>query len=168
MRGDKVWTVEEDEVVRSKYPDYAAIRKALPHRTYFACRARARTLRIVKERPPYTGKELSIVRRLYPKADREDILSSLPGRTWSQINDLANRNGIRRAPKPFKITGIKVLDQIRTRCRELNYSMPDLDKMARTKTYFAKAKWLIRNKINHRAIGRAVDALHGDIEADWK
>ncbi|WP_028747966.1 hypothetical protein [Rhizobium mesoamericanum] len=167
MRGDKIWKTEEDDVVRSHYPDYAAIRRALPHRTYFACRNRARTLGIVKERPLYTTRELSIVRRLYPEGSKDDILSLLPGREWEAVKDFAKRHGIRRKPKPFKATGVVVLDQIRSRCRELNYTMPDLDKVAKTKRYFAKSSWL-KGHIHHKAIGRAVRALFGDIKAEWK
>jgi hypothetical protein len=167
MKGDKVWTAEEDEVVRTTFPDYQAIRRVLPHRTYFACRTRARTLELVTKRPPYTARELSVVRRLYPTAEREVLMPLMPGRTWDQIANLAKRHGIHRAPKPFYPTGVTVLDQIRTRCRELNYTMPDLDKLIRSRGYFAKANWY-NGHIHHRDIGRAINALFGDLKADWK
>ncbi|WP_150129938.1 SANT/Myb-like DNA-binding domain-containing protein [Sinorhizobium sp. RAC02] len=167
MSGDKLWSAVEDELIKRLYPNYVAILTELPHRTYSACRTRARTLGVVKERPPYTAKELSIVRRLYPAGDREKLLALLPGRTWDQVGDLAKRHGIRRAPKLFKPTGVVVLDQIRARCRELNYTMPDLDKMIRSKGYFKKANWC-KGHIHHRDIGRAVSALFGDVKAEWK
>ena len=167
MSGKKVWSQEEDELFRSLFPDYAAITKALPHRTYFACRGHARKLGIVTARPPFTAKELSLIRRLYPAAEREELLLLLPGRKWEQIKSLANRHGVHRLPKSFAPTGVPVLDQIRLRCRELNYSMPDLDKLIRGKGYFAKGNWC-HGHIHHRDIGRAVRALFGDLKADWK
>ncbi len=166
MDGKKVWTIEEDNIVRSLFPDYKAMLKELPHRSYSGFRYRAHVLDLVTRRPPFTAKELSTIRRFYPTAEREELLSLLPGRKWHAIASVAARNGIYRELKPFKVTGLTVLDQIRLRCRELNYTMPDLDKMARTKHYFEKAAWL--NYTSHRALGRAVDALFGDMKADWK
>ena len=167
MSGQKVWNEAEDELLRSLFPDYKAIVKALPHRTYFACRTRARTLGLVVARPPFTAKELSLIRRLYPAADRDELLARLPGRDWGRITAFAQRHGVRRLPKTYKPTGVQVLDQIRSRCRELNYTMPDLDKLIRSKGYFGKANWS-RGHIHHRDIGRAVRALFGELKADWK
>lgn len=165
--GQKLWTADEDEIIRSLYPKYVEIMKRLPHRTYRACLTRARKLKVVDERPPYTMRELSVVRRLYPAGEREEILSLLPGRTWQQIGDLAGRHGISRLPKSFTPTGVLVLDQIRARCRELNYTMPDLDKMIRGKGYFGKANWYAGH-IHYRDIGRAVNVLYGNLRVDWK
>lgn len=167
IRGDKIWTTEEDEIVRFLFPSYPDIVGALPHRTLRACRTRARTLNLVTRRPPFTARELSLVRRLYPTAVREVLMPLMPGRTWDQIAKLATRNGIYRLPKPFLPTGITVLDQIRARCRELNYTMPDLDKMIRSRGYFGNANWS-NGHIHHRDIGRAINALFGDLRADWK
>lgn len=58
-----------------------------------------------------------------------------------------------------------MLDQIRSRCRDLNYSMSHLDKLAKSKRYFEKQHGLTIPAI---AIGRAVDVLFGDLKVDWK
>jgi hypothetical protein len=167
FNGLKVWSEEEDNKLRAHYPDYSAIASALPHRTYDACRARAREIGIVIRRPPFTARELSVIRRLYPSEERSEVLAALPGRDWVSVAKLASRHGIHRKPKPFKPTGVLVLDQIKERCRELNYSMSELDKMVRGKGYFRKASWCW-GYLNDRDIGRAVRALFGDIKADWK
>lgn len=122
---------------------------------------------LVVPRPPFTARELSLVRRLCPTADRDELLKLMPGREWDHIKLLAKRNGIHRIPKSYKSTGVAVLDQIRSRCRELNYTMPDLDKLIRSKGYFRKANWS-HGHIHHRDIGRAVRALFGDLKADRK
>lgn len=166
-RGLKVWSKDEDDVIRSCYPNYAAITEALPHRTLRACRGRARRLAVADTRPPFTAKELLIVRRLYPAGEQSQVLAALPGRDWTQIAKLANRHRIHRRPKSLKPTGVPVLDQIRERCRELNYTMSDLDKMIKGRGYFGGARWS-SGHIHHRDIGRAVMVLFGEIRADWK
>lgn len=165
--GHKLWTPAEDQIVRSLFPNYGALLKALPHRTYAGIRYRTMRLKLVKLRPGFTGKELSIIRRRFLQAGKDEIIALLPGHSWAAIIQFAARHGLRRPPKPLKLTGIKVIDQIKQRCRELNYSMSDLDKMARTKRYFQKACWL-NGHIHHRAIGKAVKILFGDLKADWK
>jgi hypothetical protein len=94
MSGQKIWTLYEDDLMRSLFPDYAAIRRAIPHRTYFACRARARALGLVIKRPQFTARELSVIRRAYPSGERDEIMALLPGRNWPQVRDFANRKGI--------------------------------------------------------------------------
>ena len=148
-------------------PELLCYNQGATHRTLAACKGRAKTLRVATPRPPLTARELSVVRRLYPAGERGELFAALPGRKWHQIADFARRHGIHRPRKSYKPTGIPVLDQIRTRCRDLNYTMPDLDRMIKGKGYFAKANWCIGH-IHHRDIGRAVHALFGDIKADWK
>jgi hypothetical protein len=167
MRGHKLWTSDEDEVVRSLFPDYRAMHEALPHRSYSGFRYKAKLLKLVKPRPQFTAKELSIVRRVYPNGTQKELLALLPGRAWPAIRKFAAHNGIYRERVPFRPTGVAVLDQIRSRCRELNYTMPDLDKLVKSKKYFSDAKWL-SGHIHLRAIGRAVRVLFGDLKADWK
>lgn len=167
MNGKKVWTNQEDDVVRSMFPNYKAICRALPHRSYSGIRYRAHVLDLVTRRRPFTARELSIIRRIYPTGDRQELEAQLPGRDWQAIAGVATRNGIHRKLKPFKVTGVAVIDQIRSRCRELNYTMPDLDKLVKSKKYFSDAKWL-SGHIHLRAIGRAVRVLFGDLKADWK
>jgi len=46
--------------------------------------------------------------------------------------------------------------------------MVDLDEAARTKTYFRKASWTGKKRVNYRALGRAIKALDGVVQAQWK
>lgn len=96
MSGDKVWTPGEDEIVRSSFPDYKAMGKALPHRSYNGFKYRAKVLKLVTERPPFTARELSIIRRLYPVAEKDELLALLPGRSWRSTRTVAVRHGLRR------------------------------------------------------------------------
>ncbi len=112
MSGQKVWSEAEDEIFRSLFPSYADIVKALPHRTYFSRVEGMQEHGLVVPRPPFTVRELSLVRRLCPTADRDELLKLMPGREWDHIKLLAKRNGIHRIPKSYKSTGVAVLDQI--------------------------------------------------------
>lgn len=50
-------------------------------------------------RPPrrfFTGEENAILRRLFPRAARADLLAALPGRSWNSISKRAYRIGLRR------------------------------------------------------------------------
>lgn len=44
----------------------------------------------------YTGKETTLVRRLYPRSTKQEIMKVLPGRSWTGIKDHAHRHGIKR------------------------------------------------------------------------
>jgi hypothetical protein len=46
--------------------------------------------------------------------------------------------------------------------------MIDLDAIARTKHYFAKADWRSGKPINYRAICKAIVALDGEIAVKWR
>ena len=41
-----------------------------------------------------------------------------------------------------------------------------MDKAARTGTYFSRAGW-IGKRLNHRALGRAIEALDGAVMPEW-
>jgi hypothetical protein len=77
-RGHWLWTKKEDKLVRELYPDYDALQKALRRRTYFALRARARALNVVNRRHTRLGAEISLLRRMYPKAARHELMLAFP------------------------------------------------------------------------------------------
>lgn len=45
----------------------------------------------------FTGEEDAILRRLYPRASRAELLAALPGWDWKGIGQRAGRLGLRRA-----------------------------------------------------------------------
>ncbi|ODT80955.1 MAG: hypothetical protein ABS76_14300 [Pelagibacterium sp. SCN 64-44] len=79
---------------------------------------------------------------------------------------MARYFGMSRPRKPFATTGYLVIDQIRDRCFELCLSMVDLDAMAGTRSYFAKAEWHSGN-VSPKAVARAIKALDGELSARW-
>ena len=147
--------------------DYKLIARRLPHRSLPAIRSQCQKLGLRKTRHLWTGAEISRLRKLYPDQSREDICAAFPHSHWGAICQAARYHGIRRRKREFKLLGIAALDDVRRRCYEINWSMSDLDKAAKTKTYFAKAGWHCQKSINHKALGRAIEALDGTVQAEW-
>lgn len=166
MSGAKLWTDEEREIVEKLAPDYDAIVKRLPHRTRTAIKSQAGKMGLSRAIHIWTAAEISKLRKLYPRASAEEICTAFPHSTWINIRQAARYHGFRRLNKAYKPTGIGALDEVRRKCFEINWTMGDLDKAAKTKKYFRKCGW-IGKKINHRALGRAIEALDGVVQAQW-
>jgi len=163
----RVWTPPEDSTVRTIYPDYARLRRELPHRTYNALRGRARHCGVAKPRPQWTADEITRLRRLYPSKSHSELLEAFPGASLERIRFKARCIGVSRSRLPFLPTGFPLIDEIRNRAFDLNLSMVELDAMAETQTYFQKAGWGARHRENTVAVIKAVRALDGDMEIEW-
>jgi hypothetical protein len=165
--GHILWTERENDVVRELYPNYQALRKALRRRTYNSLRWRTRLLGVARKRHIWLGTEVSRLRRLYPKADRGDIMIAFPEMSWQQIAAKARHIGVRRVRRKLNSTGYPLIDVIRDRAFDLRLSMVDLDAMAGTRRYFQKAAWC-NGYINRKALMRAVEALGGEVSIHWQ
>ena len=141
VAGHRVWTAEEDKVLRDLYPDYAAAKRALNTRSLSAIRNEAQKLGIAPKRQLWTSAEVLRLRRLYPTASRQVLLEAFPGANWVRINHKAQHIGLRRPPFKFKPTPWPLLNAIRARAHQLGYTLVDLDAMAGTGKYFQRAGW---------------------------
>lgn len=164
--GSKVWTPKEDAICRT-YRTYAELQRRLPHRSYCALRHRCQRLGLQPRRTLLTAADVSKLRRVYPRGNADQMKTAFPNLSKDQIASAARYYRVHRSRKPFVPTKIPILDEIRNRCYELCYSMPDLDEMARSRNYFAKASWHTNDKLNYRHISRAVEALGGKLTVDW-
>lgn len=161
--GSPLWTVAEDSVIRSLYPDYKALQKKLPGRTYFAIRKRASIIDVVKRRVPWTAREMALFKKNYPLYPIKELCKQFPHRTALQLSSVAALKKLRKDKrKTISTTGKPLLDAIRKRAVALNYSLHDIDLIAGTKTYFEskRCRDLVR-------IDKAVKALDGHIEIVW-
>ena len=166
--GHLLWTPDEDRKVAEWYPDYALLRRLLPHRTFRSLQARARTLHVVKPRHRWTAKEISLLRKMYPDASREEILAFFPGMNWKQVAARARYAGYRRARKPYKQTGYQPIDDILQFAFENNMTLADIDAFAGSKTYFQSQQWVANGFTGHKAVLRAAIALGGKISIQWE
>lgn len=164
--GQRIWTEQEDFVCRLFYPDYFALRQILYNRSEHAIKARCRKLGLVRKRHSWTPLKKQKLRRLYPEATHEELLAAFPGVDIQNIRSAARYYGYRRKKKPYKITGIPALDQLRSRCYDIKWTMRDADEEAGTKRYF-QTRGYRSTYPNFRAIHRGVEALGGRLEVKW-
>ncbi|MBB3610954.1 hypothetical protein [Rhizobium sp. BK602] len=167
MRGDRLWTEEERQIILAIGPDFDAIRKKLPNRTRIAIASQCRKMGLKQQQQHiWSAAEISKLRKLYPSASREEICQEFTHSTWVNIMQTARYHGFRRKKRPFKPIGNPSVDEMLVKLFESNFSFPDLDKECRTKRYFQKAKWrYMRPNYNH--IARALDVLDGEFRVEW-
>jgi hypothetical protein len=164
---NRVWTVEEDQIVRQRYPDLAAVCAQLPGRSRVAIVARAGKLQVSKPRFVWTAAAVSKLRRHYGKIPNRELMAMFPGKTMDGLRHVAQQNGIRAPRRRFKSTGFPLLDAVRDRCFDLNYSMLDLDELAMTGRYFRTARWRTYDRVSYPRLCKAVEALGGTLGVDW-
>lgn len=175
--GYRLWSVREKQVILDLFPDRQAIYELLPNRSRSSVNAMIIRLHRPHARPAWTPKEQAIVRRLYPFAPASKIRAALPDRTFSAVKKWAQQHHIYRRRRPYKPTGILLIDQIRDRCFELGYTMRDLDALIGSRHYFRQgqfrsadktAEWALRKgRHHHPDVGKAVRALGGHLTAVW-
>ncbi|WP_037470691.1 hypothetical protein [Sinorhizobium fredii] len=164
--GQRTWKAEEDLVCRLFHPDYFAIQQILYNRTPRAIRARCQKLGLARRRRQWGPLDKQKLRKLYPSTSREEICAAFPDVAWENIQAVARYYGWKRDKKPYKITGVVSLDQVRRRCYEIKWTMRDLDEESRTKRYFQTRGYRSKHP-NFRAIHRAVQTLGGQMEVRW-
>jgi hypothetical protein len=164
--GHPLWEKPEETDLREGVPDYKAVRAKVTRRTTPACYSKASRLKITRPRGrPWSDNDILRL-RIYRHGTREEVLATLPGRTWRAIAKQANARGIYRPKRPLKPTGNGVLDQILKRARERNVSMIELDQEAKRKGYYSSRRWQT-GRFNHRAHGLAVEFLGGQLGIRW-
>ena len=133
---DKIWTEEENEIVRKYYPtEGKLVYKRLIGRTPKACINHAKILGCtIKERKTWTEEELDILKKYY-FSEGLNIVKRLPNRDLSTIRNKASKLGInsRRGKRNRQIkcveTGI-VYDNTNIAAQELNVNPRNIRKCA--------------------------------------
>ncbi len=165
--GWRVWTSQEDDVLRKLYPDYRAIEQALPGRHIKALVARSARIGVSRSCHGWKASEISKLRKLYPTASHSTLLVEFPGLTWGAIKQAARAHGIFRAKRIHKRTGSPLVDSILTRIEEIGWTLGDLDKEANTQQYFTRQSWRRLNAFDMEKLAKAVAVLDGKIRIDW-
>ncbi len=166
--GYRIWTEDEDSVLRSHYPDYRKMTDELPHRNRRSVRVRCQKLGMKKTCHKWLASELSKLRRLYRIASSKEIMAEFPGFTWKAIDARARYHGLKRETTfRYKRTGKPIMDSILDRIEELGWTLPDLDEASGTRRYFWRHTWR-NSRLNMKMIQLAVKALGGDLVVKWK
>lgn len=161
------WNEAEDAVIQALYPDYKRIRDRLPHRTHVAIGHRVIKLGVGKTLSVWSSKDVATLRSIYAKSELSDLLACFPGKGRQQIYNKAHEIGVKRGHAPLKLTGNWLCDAIRDRCRELGYTMQQLDAMARTHDYFTEMRWKLRAGHIWLPMVKAAKALGGELRVEW-
>lgn len=167
MKGHRLWSDEEDAILRLHYRDWGRLLALLPGRSKIAVENRAQKLGLAKTRHMWLASEIAKLRRLYPSAPREVLMAEFPWSRWTNIITIANCYGIHRQPQKYLRTGIPIIDTILTRIEEIGWNLSDLDAESGTGSYFRCHTWR-RRKLNYRYIAKAVKALDGQLTIEWR
>ncbi len=104
--GWPLWTEAETEICRSLYPDYKAMRKALPHRTQAALATRCQTLDIAKRRRIWTARSDALFRRLDRTASASELCAAFPDHSLKKLCCRGSALGLSRPKVRYKPTGL--------------------------------------------------------------
>ncbi|WP_406854667.1 hypothetical protein ABEG18_19250 [Alsobacter sp. KACC 23698] len=162
--GQKLWTPEEDAILKAYYPDKRAAHAALPHRTFQAVKSRGVTLGIAPRRMVWSAVDLKRLKKMRPTASSAELTEAFPGRSLSSILHAASYYGAKRRPRPPAKMGDPLVDEIRLRAFQLGFSICDLDEEAKSRGFFrswARPKLL-------RYMERAIDILGGKLVIEWE
>ncbi|CAH0132334.1 hypothetical protein SRABI05_00078 [Agrobacterium fabrum] len=167
MKGCRLWTSEEEEVLRAHYPDFQRIQSELPTRTRKSLWIRCQKIGLKKVRHRWLSSEISKLKRLYRTEPASILRATFPGLTRAAITSRANYYGITRNSRPHRRTGKAVMDAILSRIEEIRWTLRDLDEAAGTRDYFQSHRWR-QCRLNFQMIESAVTALDGELKVSWK
>jgi hypothetical protein len=91
------------------------------------------------------------------------MLKAFPEMRWQQIQAQARFRGFTKPKTCPKVLGIPILDAIRHRAFELNYSFSDLDAECHSRRYFQTTP----RRINWKYVSRAIKYLGGTATVQW-
>ncbi|WP_018130508.1 hypothetical protein [Effusibacillus pohliae] len=93
------WSVDDTNIVLHHYghiPLEELQAKLSTPRSSYAISHKARSLGLTKQKKNFSAEEDEIIRKYYPTGTENEIMSLLPGRTWTSIVSRANRLGVKR------------------------------------------------------------------------
>lgn len=166
INGHRLWSESECDLLRTLYPNFAAIRAHLPDRTDRALQHKCIELGLTKRRHRWLAFEITKLRKMYATAPRATLMAEFPDVSWEAIKKAARRHGLRRDRRKHKRTDRPLMNDILTRIEEIGWSLKDLDLESRTKKYFRSHRWR-HYGLNFNAVARAIKALDGELKLGW-
>lgn len=166
--GYPLWSAREIEILRRLYPDFKALKKALPGRTKYAVKLRARKVGVARPNHKWTTTEISRLRKLCTQgADRSEIDNAFPTIAWPVIQAQIGAHRFQKPKRKLKPSGNAVVDAIRERAVSEGISMVELDEMAGSgsKGYFRHC--FSYRYPNGRCLMKAVEELGGRLVVEW-
>lgn len=176
LRLDRTWQPWEEAALQRFAADLDASMAALPHRSRAGIEKRRNALGLTPARVmEWRTTEDKVIRENYLKVrDAAGLTAMLPGRTLPAVQKRVLRLNLEIPPLAFD-TSNDVVNAINNRCRDLGYTMRDLDRIAKTDEYFTRRAWGSYDKDNSgrraviysASISKAVNALGGELRVEW-
>lgn len=164
--GRRLYTADEDAVIRRLFPDLEALGRCLPHRTRSALKFRAGTLGLRAKQRTWTGREVSEIRERMRRGETQSAIAGALNATVPQIRDIKKRFKIHAPKRALVGFGAPMIDAVRHRARALNFSLNDLDReISRKGSYFGRGDRTRR--IGIKLVERAVKVLGGRFQVLW-
>lgn len=131
------WTKAEDDIVVAAHPDYKRLRRMLPHRTRDAIKTRVYNLGIARKVPLWTCAEVKILRAANNRVTtKDDLCALLPHRSKRAVEEKFKRLGY-QLRKRLKSLGNPLLDHVRERALDRNFTTKELDAELGTARYWS-------------------------------
>jgi hypothetical protein len=158
------WSTNEDQIIKTFYPDYAQMQRCLQARSYYAIRNRARALGAATRRHVWTNSEVARLRTLYLRgATCAEIAAAFPGFSWHQVASKARHIRLVRGQREPYILGVPPIDVVRKQAVIRGWTWRKLDKFAKTGRYFQQTT----RRVDWDHLAKAIEILGGTIEIAW-
>ncbi len=108
---------------------------------------------------------------MWPVATRDELLAGFPWAAWEDLQnkaqDLRRRGAseLFRPKRKFLPTGHAPTDAVLEEAYRSRLTLTDVDAIADTRGYFGSGRH--RLKVQWRYVGRAIEALGGEIDVGW-
>lgn len=167
IRRDDSWTYRETEVLHEHWPDMAALRKLLPHRSEKAIKRMAQKCGAAppKEQHVWTGAQDKRLRALAADGTPIKLIAKELDLRPLQVTNRLQYTGVRIARRPPGLCGDDLADAVRLRAFQMNISIRDLDRSLGRHRIFEKA--VTRKHVLPNHIEKAVKALGGRLTIEW-
>ncbi|TXN71741.1 hypothetical protein [Methylobacterium sp. WL6] len=159
------WTKEEDGLIRKYYPNFSMLSLVLPHRSHNARKLRACKLGVSKAAARWSEVEIGWLKAKYPSASWAEIHRNIPNRSKGAILNRTCALRLRRQRKMIDLCGLRLLEDISGKAKELNFTLADLDEEAGIPGYFtnfSSANYALLEGLN-----KAISAMGGELQIRW-
>jgi hypothetical protein len=152
-------------MVRDAYPNYALMRRRLPHRSLAALKHRAAILDVVRRRHVWTNIEVDRLTSLVPAgASNVELTAAFPHLRLRQITEKARHLRLPRRKVRLVKFDDPTLSAVRKRAIDVGMSLRRLDQAARTGRYFQKST----RRLVLAHVARAAVVLGGETLIEWE
>lgn len=160
------WEVWEEKLVAKHHPNYRAVLKALPHRSYSAVRARAQSLDLAPKRKRWiaaTVQKALALRKIMP---RREVVRHFENEPPGRIVQILHYFRARGRQRRFASTPDPIVNAILNRAWNKQYRLREIDRAIGAKRYFGARDFDYRLDPDH--ISRAVEHMGGELYVEWE